>query len=207
MAKVKLDLKALNPDATVALANTIKTAMTGNSNFGTPNPTLVLLGTDITAATTKINAYNSALTASQTAMADRDAALAKLRQSLSQLAAYVENISGGDAVKIESAGMSVRSAATKIGVPAQALNLVLTEGDFEGTLDAAWDAVYGASSYEIQTSPDPMTATSWTFKMTSPKSSATLPALTMGARVWVRVRAVGAAGPGPWSDPAVKTVP
>jgi hypothetical protein len=103
--------------------------------------------------------------------------------------------------------MGVRSAATKIGVPAQALNLVLTEGDFEGTLDAAWDAVYGASSYEIQTSPDPMTATSWAFKMTSPKSSATLPALTMGSRAWVRVRAVGAAGPGPWSDPAVKTVP
>jgi hypothetical protein len=95
MSKVKLDLKSLNPDAIVALANTIKTAMTGNANFGTPNPTMVLLGTDITNATTKINAYNSALTASQTAMADRDAALATLRQSLSQLAAYVENISGG----------------------------------------------------------------------------------------------------------------
>jgi hypothetical protein len=44
--------------------------MTGNANFATPNPTLTVLGTNITAATTKINAYNSALTASQTAMAD-----------------------------------------------------------------------------------------------------------------------------------------
>ena len=207
MAKVKLTIDKLPPDQLVAIANNIKTSMTGNASFTAPNPTLTVFGTKITDATTKVAAYNASVTASQTAMSDRDTSLEALRQTMRQLAAYVENISGGDAVKIESAGMGVRSAATKVGVPAQALNLVLTEGDFEGTLDAAWDAVYGASSYEIQTSPDPMTATSWTFKMTSPKSSATLPALTMGARVWVRVRAIGAAGPGPWSDPAVKTVP
>jgi hypothetical protein len=31
--------------------------------------------------------------------------------------------------------------------------------------------------------------------------------LASGQRVWVRVRAIGAAGPGPWSDPATKIVP
>jgi hypothetical protein len=207
MSKVKLSLNRLGPDELVALANTIKTSMTGNASFGTPNPTLVLFGTKITDATAKINTYNASMTASQAALADRDGSLAALRQSMSQLAAYVENASGGDAAKIESAGMGVRAAATKIGVPTQVLNLVLTAGDFDGTLDAACDAVYGASSYEIQTSADPMTATSWAFKMTSSKSSATLEGLTSGAKVWVRVRAIGAAGPGPWSDPAVKTVP
>jgi hypothetical protein len=181
--------------------------MTGNASFTAPNPTLTVFGTKITDATTKVAAYNASVTASQTAMSDRDTSLEALRQTMRQLAAYVENASGGDAVKIESAGMGVRAAATKIGVPAQVLNLVLTAGDFDGTLDAACDAVYGASSYEIQTSADPMTATSWAFKMTSSKSSATLEGLTSGAKVWVRVRAIGAAGPGPWSDPAVKTVP
>ncbi len=48
MAKVKLGLRNLTPDEKVELANTIKTAMTGNANFTTPNPTLTSHGTMIT---------------------------------------------------------------------------------------------------------------------------------------------------------------
>jgi len=50
MAKVKLGLKELSPDQKVDLANTIKTPMTGNANFTTPNPTLAAYGTLITTA-------------------------------------------------------------------------------------------------------------------------------------------------------------
>jgi hypothetical protein len=50
MAKVKLGLKNLTPDQKIDLANTIKTAMTGNANFTTPNPTLAAYGTLITTA-------------------------------------------------------------------------------------------------------------------------------------------------------------
>jgi hypothetical protein len=45
MAKVKLGLRNLTPDEKVDLANTIKTATTGNANFTTPNPTLPTYGT------------------------------------------------------------------------------------------------------------------------------------------------------------------
>jgi len=100
------------------------------------------------------------------------------------------------------------STIPPIGTPTQVLNLVLTEGDFEGTLDAAWDRVRGASSFEIQTSVDPITPTSWAFKQSASKSSATISGLTSGAKLWVRVRAIGAGNtPGPWSDPATKVVP
>ena len=92
-------------------------------------------------------------------------------------------------------------------MPTQVLNLVLTAGDFDGSLDAAWDPVRGASSYEIYISVDPVSGTSWTFKQSSPKSSAHIAGLTSGAKMWVRVRAIGAANEGPWSDPATKTVP
>jgi len=60
MAKVKLGLRNLSPDEVVDLANTIKTAMTGNANFTTPNPSLASLTTLITTTQTKIAAYNSA---------------------------------------------------------------------------------------------------------------------------------------------------
>ena len=127
---------------------------------------------------------------------------------LTQEAANVENVSGGDATKIESAGMSVRAERVPVGPPVQVLNLVLTAGDNEGTLDGSWDPVRGANSYEIQSSVDPVTSTSWAFKKTAVKSSATVEGFTSGARMWLRVRAVGADNAtGPWSDLAVKTVP
>jgi hypothetical protein len=50
MAKVKLGLRDLSPSEKLDLANTIKTAMTGNGNFPTPNPTLAAYGTLITTA-------------------------------------------------------------------------------------------------------------------------------------------------------------
>ena len=68
--------------------------------------------------------------------------------------------------------------------------------------------VKGAGSYEIWTSSDPLSDTSWSFRASSTKSSGTLGGFTSGAKIWVRVRAIGAdADPGPWSDPAVKVVP
>ena len=209
MSKVKLGLSTLNPEELVAVANTIRTAMTGNANFATPNPTLATVGTQITTTNTKIAAYDSAKAAAETALAERDAAAATLRGLLTQLGAYVENIAAGDRVKIESAGMSVRAdSSAPVGPMTQVLDLVLSQGDFDGTLDMVCKPVRGAKSYEIQISADPPTSTSWTAKMTASKSSATIPGLTSGAKLWGRVRAVGADNqPGPWSDPATKVVP
>jgi hypothetical protein len=75
-------------------------------------------------------------------------------------------------------------------------------------LEAQWDPVRGASSYELQTSVDPVTGSSWSFKDVSTKSTIHLNTFTSGAKMWVRVRAIGADNnKGPWSDPAAKTVP
>jgi len=55
---------------------------------------------------------------------------------------------------------------------------------------------------------DPVSATSWQKKPTAPKSSGRIVGLTSGARMWVRVRAIRAhAQPGPYSDPAARTLP
>ena len=208
MAKPKLALQTLTPDEMVALANTIITAMTGNANFATPNPTLAAVTTLKTTLATKIAAFNSTVAASATALSDRDGSAAALAAALTQLAAYVENITAGDRTKIESAGMSVRGTPTPIGPMPQVQNLVATASDFDGALDLGWDAVRGAGSYEVHASADPVTATSWNFKDLSNKSSTTLNSFSSGTKIWVRVRAVGADNnKGPWSDPSVKTVP
>jgi len=47
---------------------------------------------------------------------------------LTQMATYVENVSGGDRAMIESAGFSVRADSAPVGTLARVLNLVLTAG-------------------------------------------------------------------------------
>jgi hypothetical protein len=208
MAKAKLAMDKLNDTQVVDKAIAIKTAMTGNANFLTPNPTLASIGTAITTAQTKIAAYNASVVATQTALADRDAALDALRALLSLLAAYVDNASGGDPTKITSSGMSVRAPNGAIGSLAQVLKLVVDAGENDGTLDVSWSPVRGAVSYVIQLSVDPAVVSSWAFNMVAGRSDATIVDLPSGIKQWVRVRALGANNtPGPWSDPAAKMVP
>lgn len=209
MAHARLGLSTLSPQEIIELTSQIVTAMTGNVTFGTPNPTLAAITTQKNTTNTSIAAYDTAVAAASTALTARDANVTTLKNMLTQLVGYVENISAGDAVKIQSAGMAVRaSTAPPVGPVTQVLELVLSQGDFEGTLDMVCAPVRGAKSYEIQISADPPTTTSWTAKMTATKSSATIEGLTSGAKLWARVRAVGADNkPGPWSDPAVKVVP
>ena len=65
--------------------------------------------------------------------------------------------------------MGVRADASPVGIPDQVSSLVAMAGEFDGSLDAAWAPVCGAASYEIETSVDPVTLSSWTFKQTSAK--------------------------------------
>ena len=208
MAKVKLSLGNLSAEELVAFANTVKTAMTGNASFPTPNPTLAAFGTLITTASTKIAAYNTAKAAAETALADRDAALGALRGGFSLLGDYVQNASGGDVVKIESAGMDVRAATAPVAMT-KVLDLAVSEGDNPGSLDAMWKPVRGARSYEIQVNTvNPDVEANWSFKKSTSKSSDTVAGLTSGAKAWVRVRAIGGHDDaGPYSDPATKVVP
>lgn len=208
MAKVKLGLDKLAPDEKVGFMNTIITAMTGNANFTTPNPTLAAMTTGKNELQTAINDYNSAVAAAQAKLAVRLAKEAVADGLVTQVGSYAENITGGDRVKLESGGFPIRGDATPVGPLTQVLNLVLTAGDNEGTLDASWDALRGAGSYEVHTSVDPVSGTSWAFKTVSNKSNVTLEGLTSGNKIWARVRGIGAGNnKGPWSDPAVKTVP
>lgn len=207
MAKVKLNLASLTDEQLLQKANDIKTAMTGNASYTTPIPTLTVLGTSITASQTKLNEWFAAQNTAQQKTTEKNALLDTLRAQLTQLAAYVEAASGGDAAKIQSAGMDVKAANAPLGLPGQVLNVSLTAGDAEGQLDAAWDRDRAAKTYEIQISVDPITGTSWQNRPSVTRSSATLTGLTSGQKIWVRVRAVGAAGHGAWSDPATKIVP
>ena len=172
-----------------------------------PFPTLQALQSLIATAEMGVNAYEAEKDVLRTRKNVRDEAIKALCDGLRIEADTVQAATGGNPDKIESSGFRIRARGTPVGTPAQVTSLALAAGPADGTLKAAWKPVRGVRSYELEASPDPMTPTSWIYKGTVTKSKATVNSFVSGATVWLRVRGIGAAGPGPWSDPAVKTVP
>jgi hypothetical protein len=206
MAKVKIGLKNPSREEVADKLNTVKTAMTGNATFPTPNPPLATLTSQEATIRAKIAAIETLKASLQTAVADGDAAKDVGLNYLTQEAAYVQTTSAGDAVKIQSSGFDVASDGAPIHMT-KVLNLGAAVGDSPGEIDLNWNAVSGAKSYEIHTATDPNTPSSWAFKDNSTKSKATLNGLTSASRIWVRVRAIGTNDKGGWSDPAETVVP
>lgn len=206
MAKVKLNLDRLTDPELVALANAHSAAMTGNANFTTPLPTATALTTATTNVSNALAALAAARTAVATAMTNKETTRDALEALLTQRGSYVELTSAGDEAKIESAGFSVRGTPAPVGPLPAPGNLVSTTGDTEGEIDLAWNPVRGAGSYEvvcmINTPPG-----AWQPVQTVTASRLAATGLTPGTVYAFRVRAVGAAGPGAWSDQNVRRSP
>lgn len=202
--KIKLDLQGKTVPDKVQFMRQVVTQMTGNANFTTPAPTLASLTTKANTLESSFNAQQAAKTATTNLGTAEDAA----EDALNSLANYVEETAVGDTAKIESAGMTTRAPKTPTTSLPAPQNLSLTAGDNDGELEAQWDRVNKSKNYEVQTSDDPPTATSWTHAKTTTNSKTTLPGLPSGAKKWVRTRARGPKEiTSPWSDPAVKRVP
>jgi hypothetical protein len=207
MAKVKLNLFNLTDAQLILKAKDVKTKLTGNANFTTTVPSLTDFGTLITAADTALAASDAAnATANEKTLAKNNAVDA-LRKSFGLLGTNIESLAGGAADKILSAGLDTRATKTPAGVPVQVANLSVSAGDHDGELNSQWDPVPGAKTYEVQTSPDPFTASSWSKTKSVTKSLVVLTGFTSGSRIWVRVRAIGAGGEGNYSSEISKIVP
>ena len=85
----------------------------------------------------------------------------------------------------------------------QVSRFLFAGGDSESTVDLTWDAIRrGVQSYVAEQA----TASSgpWTQCYVGRASKCTVTGLTSGTQYWFQVRAIGAAGPSAWSDPATK---
>ena len=207
MPLIVTGLTSMTDAELLQFARNVQTALSGNPNVPAPNPALPALQALIAAAEAGINAYEAEKDVLRNKKNMRDEAIKALCDGLRLEADTVQAVTHGDPDKIETTGFRVRAHPTPVGTPAQVTNLVLAPGPADGTLKATWRPVRGVRSYEIEASPDPITPSSWIYKGAVTKSKATVNSFASGAKIWVRVRGIGAAGPGPWSDPAVKVVP
>lgn len=208
MPKVKLNFRNLSVPEKIARSQQVVAALTGNSNFPTPHPTLA----EVTTAANELEAAANAAQAARLEARRRTAAQVNkeddLDRLITQLGAYVESVAGGDEAKIMSAGLETRSdRTTDSTAPAAPETLTATTGNHEGEIELSWDAVRGARSYVVERTTDPQAATAWTQAGVAPRSSVIVEGLESGKRYYFRVAAVTLNGQSPWSNHAVKVAP
>ena len=201
MSKVKSGSVRMTVPQKIQFARQIVLDMTGNANFATPAPALASL----TAAAAALEAsYNTAQATRQLAKSqtsDQDAKAAQLDALLAHEADYVNSTANGDEVKIESSGFSVKNPPTPIGALDMVTNLSVAPSQHQGSANLKWKKLRGATAYAIERAAHAPGALAWTGAAMLTKSKASLNTMTSGQKYWFRVAGVGAAGPGPWSEP------
>ena len=108
-----------------------------------------------------------------------------------------------DAATLQSGGWDLQADRAPVGQLPQPASLAATGGDLDGTVDLTWDAIRrGVQSYVAEQATAP--SGPWTQCYVGKSSKCTVTGLTSGTQYWFQVRAIGAAGPSAWSDPATK---
>lgn len=212
MASLSPGLSRLNPVQLIALADLVSPQLAPAAPATPPIPNMTTkvaaLVTARNTAKASSDAYESAKASLVGLKATRDSDADALRIEHKSLTGALEAETKGDAVLLAQTGYTLTSTSPQpSATPGQILNVVVTAGDNDGSVDVSHDPESNSRTYESQlTTVDPV-AGPWVTKGQSTTSNSTIAGLTSGQRVWVRVRGNGTKGPGPWSDPATKIVP
>lgn len=206
--KAKLDLNNKTAEDRVELGTKVSEGLNNNSSiFPTPDPKIA----DVVGVTQKLQAAIDEAEAARQVSITKTALLSQAIDNFDDVitkeANYVNNASDGDEAKIKAAGFNTRKKPEPVGIPARPENLSLAEGAKDGTLAAKWKPVRGARSYLIRYTTDIINQQWQKDPVVVTKAGGQISDLTSGQKYWAQVAAVGAAGTGPWSDPAVKVAP
>jgi hypothetical protein len=192
-AVVVLSLSASVPTVIIE-AKVVTTAMDGNANFPSPNPTIAT----VIATTQKLYAAETAAADRQVgATGDRDVVLAQLLAQLHQLKAYVQQVADADSENarsiIESAGMKVKKPTSYSKLP-----FVVKHGAVSGVVEASVKAIGRRAAYWWQWSLDQQT---WTDGGQTLQSKTTFTNLQPGKTYYFRYATLTKDGKGDWSVP------
>jgi len=202
MAKIKLEIYHMTIDDEIAYLGPIVTKMTGNAAFTTLATKTTALGTATTALSTANADYLAAVQTAEQKLTLRDTARTTAENAARALATGAESITT-DAATLQSGGWDLQADRAPVGPLPQPANLAASGGDLDGTVDLAWDAIRrGVQSYVAEQATAP--SGPWTQCYVGKSSKCTVTGLTSGTQYWFRVKAIGAAGPSAWSDPATK---
>jgi hypothetical protein len=172
-----------------------------------PNPPLPDYEAVVALAETKmakVKSLEQDLKAARTAAAPAVDAAAAATELMARRA---EDKLGDNAEGIVSLGFEIAGTSpAPVGALGKPQNLETSMSEDEGAIDWHVHPERGATTYEPETTADPVHGP-WLRHDSSTRSSGTLTGLPSGTRQYVRVRANGPKGPGPWSDTSDRMVP
>lgn len=200
MARIKLGLARLNAMQLILKAQNIVATMTGNPTFATPSPTLAEVQDAIDELA---QAAQEAESGSHFKVSVRNSKQVDLENLLRDLAAYIQNLSKGDALTILSSGFEIVQRGNPVGPlgAPQDANSEATGVPGEGKV--MWKPVKHARGYIVEmTTGDPaQPGVAWTVIGYPTESKLITAGLTPGQVYWFRVKAWGTSGIGAPSDP------
>ncbi|MBL9183015.1 MAG: fibronectin type III domain-containing protein [Verrucomicrobiaceae bacterium] len=208
MTRFKLELKQKTVAEKIALGANHITSMTGNAAY--PQPTRVPTDAQFQAAQDDLVAADAAADVAETVwkqkVQDRKAKEEAWDTVCTARANNCEAVTPNDLVALASTGFPLRTAPEPVGTLPAPGDLRATSSDMEGQIDLRCNAVKGASSYEwecrLHDGNPP-----WSSLKTSTTVRISATGLTPGLVYAFRVRAIGSAGPGAWSDEATERAP
>lgn len=207
MRKVVIRFEDYNEDAFEARFGTILTEMDGNPDFVEPwfpvgqGPTLASLQARKTSySLAKAAAEDGDAGAIATRIAEREAATADLKK----LGNYVNLVADGDVAMLEGSGfeLSKEPAPRMTEPPGIPQEFKVARTDISGQVKGSVKKLDGAGALEgwICTG-DPAVEANWRHHVTSVLARKIMfTGLTAGTVYYFRVRGIGSAGPGGWSD-------
>lgn len=220
MIKVKMELQKRTDSQVIDLLELVATKIEGNATFPAPPVAPDTLTDDADAIEALIDQRDALLLQAQQVTLQIRAARDKGEADLNATANYVEGIINKivppatsvdpvvAAAQALSAGLDVADGSSPVGPMPKVTGLTATQGDEDGEVDLQWASIRrGLQNYEGSQTEDPTGQTGWEHSFIASKSKTSVPGLVSGKRYWFRVRAIGAEGPGPWSDPASKVAP
>lgn len=203
LARVKRALTRLSAAQLIDRARAHVVALSGNPWFPSPQPSLAVIEAAIDAL---VEADAAVLTngGRQDYLA-RNQRMRELKDLLILLAAYVQVQSGGDAERILSTGFGVRAKAGPAGPLLAPANLRARFMPLAGMIHLHWGGVRRRLLYEVQIrAGHGALPEDWTPLIAIAYNYFNATGLASSVDYSFRVRAIGAAGPGPWSDIAVE---
>lgn len=200
-ADIKLSLSKLRPTAVLALMRNTVAKMTGNADFATP---LVPLADMTTLADDLEQAIEEATNGSRASKLARNKVLGGCQVALRAQANYVRSVCNGDAAKLAGSGFELAKQRTPIGIPGMAQKMEARITGLQGQLELRWHRVHGAHGYQVwMTDQDPAVDKNWEAVGYTTRASHLVTDLETYKAYWFCVSAIGTAGEGAQSDPAL----
>jgi len=199
--KVLIGFSRMKDNELMVAANTIIGAMTNNTHFPTPVPTLQDIQDLLDDFTNKLAIARKRGSPEDTAI--KGEAKVPLADALQKLGYYVNSIANGHLSILLSSGFPISSMATTPLVPLQVENVRIRDGRQSGQVRLDFAKQKGIRVYEYHYRKADIPDEPWSDRLTTTSSRGNIVApLEAGFFYEFQVRAINTQGPGDWSNPA-----